>query len=327
MNVIYKTIPVHTAQKVTLDQVIEVFFMVDINKQTIRPEHLVLLNISERKVEDVEFEYSRRVLKVKPVNKLSPLTHYQLQIVGGTDGIKDITGRSMAQTYEIEFYTKDMESVKPPKVLSPTDKSIVSSAVTVQLEQSQHAFYYELQISKSNTFQNVLWPINGEKIYRMTDIKVTPDIKYETGSYYMRVRAVSDDGEVSAWSPTIRFYYNGTVEIEVPKDEEVPVEVPKDPPVTEPIPDPVPEVNEEDVVLQTKSRIIEQPTQLSQLQDHFVQVVAAASNSLSVTSVSVQNKSVNNKLTSVKQITVDFNEDIAPETSTNNTCYVLVERN
>ena len=321
MNVIYKTIPIHTAEKVALDQVIEVYFMIDINKQALRAEHFILLNMSERKVEDVEFEYNRRVLKIRPMKRLSPLTYYQLQIVGGTDGIKDITGRSMAQTYEVEFHTKDTESIKPPRVIAPTDKSIITKPVEVQLNPSQQAFYYELQISKSNTFHNVLWPVNGEKIYRMTDIKVTPDIKYETGSYYMRVRAVSEEGEASAWSSTIQFYYNGVVEIEIPKDEEVPKE---EPPITEP----VPEVNEEDVVLQTKSRIIDEPlTQLSQLQDHFVQEAITASNALSVTASSVQNKSVNNKLTNAKTIIIDFSEDIDPLVATNNTCYVLVERN
>jgi hypothetical protein len=353
MNFIYKTIPKHTEEKVHLDQVIEIFFMIDLNQQSLREEHVILFNLTEQLVEPIQFSYNRRVLKVTPVSNLLPNNHYQFQIVGGEKGIRDITGRMMAQTYEVEFYTKDVQKIKPPTVLSPTDLTSVRESVQVELDSVVDADYYELQISKSNTFHNLVWPLDGEKVYKTSDVKLIPTIKYETGQYYLRVRSVSDDGTLSSWSSTVRYYYDGNpiiIEPEEPKmpSEESEVEKPKtdtsvseeplaeEPSVQESVEEEIiTEESGEDVVsepskviLQASSRIQENPqTQLQKLQDIFSSAEGESVSRLHIKAVSPKDGSVNNDLSKVSTITIEFTDNIDPESITEDTCYVLSERN
>lgn len=323
MNVVYKTIPRHTEEKIPLDQHIEIYFMIDINKNSIRPEGLVLLNLTEQTVEPVTFTYQRRVLVVTPTSKLLPNNHYQLQLVGGEKGLKDITGRGMAQTYEVEFYTKDIDAIKPPVVLSPTDMSIVREAVKFQLKPSMDVEYYEMQISKSNTFQNLVWPTDGEKVYRTDEISIIPDIAYETGTYFMRVRSVDAEGLTSSWSSTLRYHYDGVPLYALPGDQPIEAVTMALQPTRK-------------VVLQAMSQLQTQPDQLSKLQDAFLAKSGTTLTGLYVKSATPKDKSVNNQLARFndtrvgmnnKQIIIEFTDDIDPATVTDLTCYVLSERN
>lgn len=323
MKVIYKTLPQHTEKKVPLDQVIEVYFMIDINKQSMRDEHIILLNLTEQIVEPVRYEYNRRILKVTPVSKLLPNNHYQLQIVGGEKGIKDITGRMMAQTHEVEFYTKDVEGIKPPKVLSPTDLSSVREAVQFELEPSVNADYYEIQISKSNTFHNLVWPLNGEKVYQTAEVKVIPDIAYQTGQYHMRVRSVGNDGLQSSWSPTIRYYYDGAPIIKEPEEQPMPDEVEV---IEEPTTGEEATVQSGRVVLKASTHL-QQPSQLQQLQNTFSAKAGESLTGLYVKSATPKDNSINNALTNIKTIVIEFTDDIDPASINKDTCYVLTERN
>lgn len=311
MNFVYKTNPRHTEEKVPTDQPIEIYFMVDVNKAALKDEHFILLNLTEQAIEPVRFEYNMRLLKVTPLSKLKPNNHYQLQVVGGTDGIKDIIGRMMADTYELEFYTKDVASVKAPRILAPTDLSVITTYAAFELEPAEGADYYELQISKSNTFHNLVWPIDGEKVYQTS---VTPNIAYETGQYYMRVRTIATDGTVSSWSPVIRYYYNGEPAIELPVDDEVPEETVS--------------AQSKKVVLQTNTQIQQTAkTELQSLQNIFSVQAEAGTGSLYVTSTTPKDGSVHNPLANSKRIVITFSEDVDPDSVTSDNCYVLVERN
>lgn len=319
MNFIYKTNPRHTEEKVPLDQKIDIYFMIDMNKPSIREEHVILFNLTEQIVEPVQFDYNRRILSIKPVSKLLPNNHYQLQIVGGEKGVKDITGRKMPETYEVEFTTKDVEGIKPPRILSPTDLSSVREAIQVELESNPDADYYELQISKSNTFHNLVWPTNEEKVYRTEEVKVIPNIAYQTGQYYMRVRSVGLDGLKSSWSPTIRYYYDGAPIIEEPKEELMPDEVP-----------PTEEVviaQKRKVILQASSRIQDKPTQLQSLQNIFLAKADEDVTELYVKSATPKDNSVNNALSNIQTLVIEFTDNIDPDSITRDTCYVLSERN
>lgn len=333
MNVIYKTIPRHTEENIPLDQVLELYFMIDMNKNTFRPENIILFNVTEQKVEPVDFEYNRRVLKIKPISKLQANNRYQLQLVAGEKGLKDITGRQMAQTYELEFATKDVEAMKPPVILSPTDVSVVHEAATFQLEPNLEADYYEMQISKSNTFHNLVWPTNGEKVYRTPEVIVTPDVSYQTGLYYMRVRAVGFSKEISAWSNTIRFFYDGAPIIHEPEDIQMPDEVEAAPET--PTEGEVVEAQSRKVILQATSQMKE-ANQLTKLQDVFSAKAGETLTSLRVKSATPKDTSVNNTVSTFnsllatgnqRRIVVELTEDIDPASVSNLTAYILSERN
>lgn len=328
MNTIYKTLPRHTEENVLLDQVLEIYFLVDMEKVSFRQDTIILFNMTEQIVEPISFEYNRRLLKVTPVSKLKANNHYQLQLLGGEKGLKDITKRQMAQTFELEFFSKDVESLKPPIIISPTDVSVIKAKATFELKPELNADYYELQISKSNTFHNIVWPTNEQKIYRTDEVKVTPDVNYQTGLYYARVRAISTETYKSAWSEPIRFFYEGSPEIIVA--EEIPM--PDETPVTAPAASPV-------VTLQARTRV-QESEELSALQGIFSGSGAIAQDSLKVKSATPSNKSVNNKLVAFnnmiasgnqKRIVIEFSENIDPDsvkpTASKVPVYVLSERN
>jgi|GEM_PF-3051673 len=320
MNVIYKTIPRHTEENIPLDQIIEIYFMIDIHKHSLRQENIILFNITEQIVEPISFEYQRRILKIRPTQKLKPNNHYQLQIVGGESGIKDITGRIMAQTYEVEFYTKDIENIKPPILFSPTDVSVIREPATFRFQPIEKAHYYELQISKSNTFHNLVWPTNGEKIYQASELSVTPNMSYETGTYYARIRSVDENGIASSWSSVIQFYYDGAPIIQEPEDIVIASK-------EEDIPSKDTGVSQRQVILKPMTQLQSKPSQLSALQKVFSAEMTNTFANLYVKSVTPKDKSVNNALANAKQIVIEFTENIDPQTINHTTCYVLAERN
>jgi hypothetical protein len=318
MNIVYKTIPKHTSEDVKLDQVIELYFMLDMNKNTILQDKVILFNVTEQKTEAIKIEYQRRVLKVTPLSPLKPLNHYQLQLVGGEKGVKDITGRTMAETYELEFHTLDVKSIKPPLVVKPTDVSVVKEQAEFVFTSIENASFYEVEVSKSNTFHTLVWPLNDEKVYLSEEVRLIPDIPYETGLYYMRVRSVDKDGNQSSWSPSIRYFYDGAPIIHEQEEESLPEPVQEEPVAPQ----------SSRVVLQAISQVKDTaPSQLDQLQNVFSSKVESTLTGLYVKSTTPKDKSVNNKLPNLKKIVIQFTDDIDPSTVDETTCYLLTERN
>lgn len=315
MNVIFKTHPRHTEENVALDQRIEIFFMIDINKKALRDEHVILFNLTEQCVEPVSFEYDRRILSITPVSKFQPNNHYQLQIVGGSNGIRDITGRYMPETYEVEFHTKDIENVKSPRILAPTDLSIIKNPIEIQLEPIEGADYYELEVSKSNTFHNVEWPANGEVIYHSDEIKVTPNVDYQKGNYYIRVRTVDEKKNKSSWSSIIQLYYDGDEEIVIPEEPVFSEDNLQD------------TVKNKRVILSTKTHLQEDTNQLDTLQQAFFSKEENLIKRVYVEKTTPKDKSVHNPLQRIGQIVIEFTHEIDSETVNEENCYLLMERN
>lgn len=311
MKFVYKTIPRHTEENVAIDQILEIYFMVDLDQKSIKKEHIILFNLTEQEVEEVDFRYNQRVLKIHPVTPLKANNHYQLQIVGGKNGVKDIIDRTMSETYELEFYTKDVEQIKPPRILSPTHMSTVYAPLEIQLEPVKEADHYELQLSKSNTFQNLIWPIDDEVIFQLPEIKVMPDIELEEGNYYIRARSVDKENQKSSWSNTVQIHVTEKTDIENDSDCKKKEE----------------KNNEREVVLTTQSRLQEKENQLSVLQKIFGVKEKRERLGVHVKRTTPKNKSVHNKLDKVNQIVIEFTHEIDPSSITEDKCYLLVERN
>jgi hypothetical protein len=210
MSFVIRTFPIHLSENVPLDMKIDIFFMFDLNTETITPNNVILFNMAEQKSEPIEFEYKNRCLSIRPKQLYSPLTHYQVELLGGKTGIRDITGRDLGQSYKLEFYTADQTKIKTPTLTSPTDLSEIHGDVKFSWLAVENAYFYELQISKSNTFDVLEWPVKDHRVF---GTEVIPDVSYKKGTYYARIRAVKDDGTASAFSKPIRYYYDGPNEV------------------------------------------------------------------------------------------------------------------
>lgn len=216
LRFVLNTNPVHLSKKVPLDKTIEIFFLIDLTVSSVNHDNVILYNIDTQKSEPIDIDYHNKVLSIKPKEKLKPCQHYQVQLVGGKNGICDITGRYLQDVYSVEFYTDDVDEIKPPTLLSPTDLSEVHGNVVFKWTEVEGAYYYELQISRSNIFDVLEWPVSGHRVY---ETEVVPDLKYEKGHYYVRIRSVSPKGTKSAFSKAIRFHYSDEVDLESDEDE------------------------------------------------------------------------------------------------------------
>jgi hypothetical protein len=285
---VLRTDPHHTAQKVPLDKPMQVVFMVDINVQTLDEGSVMLFNMGEQKTEPVQIEYRKRTMQITPVHPLQPLTNYQLKVVGGEDGIKDITGQMMPDTFVIDFHSDDVKEIKPPVLLAPTDQSELVTDPQFSWSPAEHAYYYQLEISKSNTFDVLVWPKEPNRIF---ETNVIPEYKLENGTYYARIRSVKDDGIRSAYTKPIQFLYSGAAANLAVADQEP----------------------EQD--------------QLNSLQDHFAYQLQNMAGALSVIQVSPASNTVNLPIAQIKEIVIEFSEDVDPASLKPEWFYVVAERN
>lgn len=206
MRFIEKTFPYHTQSQMERDVALDIRFFLDIHADTLNPDTIILLDMIEQKPVDCSHVYKRRSLQIKPMELLKPKHHYQLLLKGGTNGIKDVIGIEMADSFELEFFTKEMESIKPPAIIKPVNRTIIESPFDVKLSPVNNAMYYEVQLSKSNRFDVILWPQNSHLIAHSSVIEFRPDISLVSGNYYLRARSVSDSGETSEYGPVLQVY-------------------------------------------------------------------------------------------------------------------------
>jgi hypothetical protein len=243
--------------------------------------------------------------------------HYKIDLVGGENGIKDITGRTLEDTYMFEFYTKDVIEIKPPVLLSPTHLSEYYTDASYDWHPVEQAEYYEMQISKSNTFHTLEWPQEPVKIY---DNFFTPDLSHERGNYYVRIRSVTKDGVRSAYSPVLQYFYDDTPDIEILEEPQIGIKEEKD--LAR-----LPKVKARKRVNIQANTEVQQNHELSSLQQHFIDEQNVAVSKLYLKSTSPKHVSLNVSLDQLKEIVIEFSEELNPSDITNETCYLISERN
>ena len=304
MNFVSKSVPHHLQEKVATDQQIDIFFFIDIHKGSLTADKVILFNLTEERSEDIAFEYSNRRLIIRPRKHLSQNTHYQIQLIGGREGIKDIMGRVMAESYQSEFYTSVATTIQPPTITSPTDLVEISGDVSFKWTPSPGAAYYEVEVSRTNTFQNLVWPASEVKIY---ETEVSPYINYEKGLYYMRARSVNAEGKKSHYTKAIQYYYSG-----LPQTNNRIVKEINPPP---------------HILLETSARVISNETPINVLQQHFINELGEQKKaSFHLIRSKPKHKGTNLTLNN-NEIVLTFNQEIDPDSVSSEAVYVLAERN
>lgn len=211
---VLKSHPRPLADDVGLDQAIEVVFIRDLDA-TQHVAYLVSLkNLVDLSEHPVEVSLQGRLIKVKPTFDLQPDSHYQLTINGGEDGLMDVRGQRMPVSYTQEFHTKAGRNLSTPTITSPAADSFADKGFEVAWTPVNGAHYYEVEISKSRSFDPIIWPQFGQKQF---ESKVKPTL-FVKGTYYVRVRAVKGQ-EFSGYSDTVLFVVEKNL-----LDKEEPVE-------------------------------------------------------------------------------------------------------
>lgn len=204
------------AESVALDKPIEVVFARDLD-MTQQVSHLVSLkNLDDLSEHPVQVEASPRFVKITPIFDMQPDAHYMVTINGGPQGLLDVRGGRMPVSWTHEFHTSGEKALKTPELLQPAHNAYVKNGFELAWTPVKGADYYEVEVSRSKTFDPVVWPQFGQKHF---ESRVKP-VLFAKGNYFVRVRAVSGD-RFSGYSTTSLFVLeDGVLHPERPKVEE-----------------------------------------------------------------------------------------------------------
>lgn len=160
---------------------------------------------------DGRVSYKKKVITFTPKQSLSMGETYQFFIIGDSDltddkkqGVRSIIGDCMEGNVSINFTTEADQSVEPPVMTHPTNQSILRESPTFTWEAVDGVDGYQLQISVSNQFSSLVYPTSDD-VDTLYDTTFHPDITFEDGLYYFRVRSVREDNVAGEWSKTYQF--------------------------------------------------------------------------------------------------------------------------
>lgn len=196
--------PNHQSSNVNVNSEIAITFSADINPASFAKNIVILedynkiykninslKDYSQYSVVKGSVSYKDRVLTYTPNEPFHTDTCYVVML---SDGITDITGNKMIKKHVSCFYTESVASFPRCEITSPKYGSIVN-AIPEFVWKNQYSESYRFQVSKTNTFELLLYDevIPGNKIE--DKISHTPAFNVEEGMYHVRVQ--SENGE---WS-------------------------------------------------------------------------------------------------------------------------------
>ena len=196
--------PNHQSNDINVNSEINIEFSSDINPASFHKNIVILedynkiykninslKDYSQYSVVKGAVSYKNRILTFTPDKPFNTDTCYVVML---GDGITDITGNKIIKKHVSCFYTESVASFPRVEIISPKYGNIVS-AIPEFVWKNQYAESYSFQISKSNSFELLLYNeiIPGNVIE--TTIKHTPVFNAQEGMYYIRIQ--SENGE---WS-------------------------------------------------------------------------------------------------------------------------------
>lgn len=220
---VISTIPEAHQTNVNVNKPIEIKFSGDINKSTLNNSIIIFEDyngiyngITSLKSSDKfnivkgTLTYADRVIKFTPKQPLNIDTRY---VVVLNNTIADITGNKLLNKFVFAFNTEITKSYPKCEITSPTFGMISNSIPEIQWK-SQHAPSYIMQISKSNTFEILLYEtfiVNEEDDI----VSHIPDITYKEGVYYARVKSEGGD-----WSEPCQFFIKEITDAVIAEDDQ-----------------------------------------------------------------------------------------------------------
>ena len=169
-----------------------------------------LKDYSQYSVVKGSVSYKDRVLTYTPNEPFHTDTCYVVML---SDGITDITGNKMIKKHVSCFYTESVASFPRCEIVSPKYGSIVN-AIPEFVWKNQYSESYCFQISKTNTFELLLYNeiIPGNKIEE--NMRHTPVFNAEEGMYHIRIK--SENGE---WSDIHQIFIKAVTDAVVAEED------------------------------------------------------------------------------------------------------------
>ena len=190
---------------VPLDTDIKVTFQRDMDVSTLNTS---TFQVAKNNGETIEghINYDDKIAYFVPEGELEPDTTYQVTLVGQSDleenekeqGIKDILDNSLYGNYTWTFTTENSKTIDPPQLEEPYNESyLTENPIEFSWERPEGAVRFELQVARDRNFRAVIWP---KKDSHISKEHITPDVEFEDGQYYWRVRSIDSRERPSKWS-------------------------------------------------------------------------------------------------------------------------------
>lgn len=183
--------PAHNEQQVPVNTVINISFAKHMDINTLHEGTIILRKVNGEVVKYTS-SYNRETYKMTVTpSQLLPNTQYQLEVIGGTTGVKTVVGDYMPQSRTYEFTTIQNKAVSKPRniLLKQQEKYIVVSWDIPEETNENEAIFYDVKVSSSNDPENQgLWPVSNEGTTTQTNLSIPKEFEYEQ-SYYVFLRA------------------------------------------------------------------------------------------------------------------------------------------
>lgn len=190
--------PTNNEQQVPVNTKLKISFAKHMDEGTLHEGNLRFRKVNGDVVA-YTFAYDKDSMSATLVPKelLSVNTQYQLEIIGGTNGIKSITNDYLTSSRKYEFTTIQAKAVSEPRNLILTQKdSLIQVKWDIPADTNENeTIYYEVQSSTSQDPDvKPLWNMKD-----ITDLGITIPKEVELGTnYYVMVRAFAGEFR-SAW--------------------------------------------------------------------------------------------------------------------------------
>lgn len=194
--------PTNNETTVPLDKRISVTFSKHMNQSTLGSSTLVLKKVNGDLI-PYTLVYSADILtaRLEPNANLEPGMQYQLQVVGGPNGVKSITDDYLGVSRSYEFTTKHTVALSPPTNLAVTvDNGYPSLSWQRPAEyDAAAALSYEIKVGTDNVPETgIVWPAVGDLNQTNQTLLNVPK-KLDQDNYYAHVRALNGS-ETSDWA-------------------------------------------------------------------------------------------------------------------------------
>lgn len=195
---------------IDINSSIIITFNTDIDASSLSGQVVKVSEVETSQLVSGRISYRRKVVTFTPTEPLSKGTNYMVTVEGDNnledgvnEGVRNILGEYMVGSFSSRFMT-DAEGLLPaPIIIAPMNNTVIKETPVYEWEFMEGVSHYEVEISKTNTFATLVFPMSDSNTIFGTAI--SPNIDYEDGIYYWRVRAARHANDKGAWSPIMQF--------------------------------------------------------------------------------------------------------------------------
>lgn len=211
---------------VSLNKVIVVSFLDDIDVDSLREENIILMSLEERREIPIRYEYDHGGKRLRIASKVALLPNAQHKLIlrGGQDGIRTIINDVLPVSFDAEFTTGEADEMKAPEIIYPLHRTIVDMPLEIKVKRKDKSEYVKVELSDTSDFHKQLYSSATPMVFAFDEDEITikPDIVLGEGRYFIRAQVMNETGELSGFSESVHIVTDGNLPETVPPEIEVP---------------------------------------------------------------------------------------------------------